>query len=131
MQPTAPQLTASRVLLALTCAGLAACSGGRGIQVQNPISVYLPVSTVEITQGAMSVTIPIQIDSPSETALVSVSGLPGGVEVSYAASDTNPSGTLTIAATKTAMTGSYVPTVTVNSAGQTAATQFTLVVKSS
>jgi hypothetical protein len=74
------------------------------------------------------VSVPIQIDSTSETATVSLNGLPGGVQGNYAASDTNPSGSLTFTATSTAMTGTYMPIVSVMSAGQTATTQFTLVI---
>jgi hypothetical protein len=92
--------------------------------------VYLPISTIEVTQGAAAVTIPIQIGSPSETALVAVSELPTGIQVKYASTDTNPSGTLTFVADKSAMVGEFMPTVTVNSAGLTASTGFTLVVKS-
>lgn len=99
--------------------------------MQKPISVYLPLSAVELTPGAEAESIPIQIDSPSETALVSVFGLPAGVQVTYAASDTNPSGTLTFAANKTATLGTFMPVVTVISSGLTASASFTLVVKSS
>ena len=75
------------------------------------------------------VIVPIQIDSTSETATVFFSGLPGGVLEMYAATDTNPSGSLTFTATSSAMTGTYMPIVTVSSAGQTATTQITLIVK--
>ncbi len=75
------------------------------------------------------VIVPIQIDSTSETATVFFSGLPGGVQEMYAATDTNPSGSLTFTATSSAMTGTYMPIVTVSSAGQTATTQITLIVK--
>lgn len=92
--------------------------------------MYLPISTVNLTQGAASITIPIQIGSPSETAQVSVAGLPAGIQVKYASTDTNPSGSLTFTANESAMTGNFMPIVTVNSAGLTASTGFTLVVKS-
>jgi hypothetical protein len=85
---------------------------------------------IDLTQGAASVTVPIQIASPSETALVAVSGLPAGIQVKYASTDTNPSGTLTFTANVSAMTGNFMPTVTVMSAGLTASAGFTLVVKS-
>ena len=94
-----------------------------------PITVSLPVSTVLVMPGGSPVTVPIQIESTSETALVSLSGLPGGVQALYAASDTNPSGILTFTANAMTMPGTSMPTVTVMSAGQTAMTQFTLVVK--
>ena len=66
--------------------------------------------------------------STSETALVSFAGLPGGVQTTYAASDTNPSGLLTFTATTHAAVGTYMPIVTVDSAGQTASVTFTLTV---
>ena len=120
----------SRLLLLSACAlTLAGCGGGSGSSVQNPISVYLPIATVELTPGAAPVTIPIQIASPSETALVSVSGLPAGVQVKYASTDTNPSGTLTFEANGSAMVGNFMPTITVMSSGLTASTGLTLVVK--
>lgn len=97
--------------------------------VTRHITVFLPVSTIVLAQGGSSVTVPIQIDSTSETALVMVGGLPGGIQVTYAASDTNPSGSLTFGATAASMKGTYMPFVTVNSAGQTASTGFTLIVE--
>jgi hypothetical protein len=89
----------------------------------------MPISTVIIMPAGGAVIVPIQINSPSETATVFLSGLPGGVEDTYAATDTNPSGSLTFTAGSSAAMGTYIPTVTVSSAGQTAATQFTLIVK--
>jgi Flp pilus assembly protein TadG len=96
---------------------------------QNPVTVFLPISTVVVTAGGMQVNIPIQIKSTSETALVSVTGLPAGVQERYAASDTNPSGTMTFTAAGTAPAGTRMPIVTVISAGQTVNTPFTLTVK--
>ena len=93
------------------------------------ISVYLPVETVTIKQNGAAVTIPILIQSTSETAVVRVGGLPAGVNESYAASDTNPSGSLTFTASGTATTGKFMPQVSVMSARQTATAQFTLVVQ--
>jgi len=96
--------------------------------VPMPIMVSLPVSTVVVPQDGMQVVVPINITSTSETALVSVSGLPNGVQEKYAASDTNPSGSLAFTASAATPAGTYTPTVTVQSAGQTASTNFTLVV---
>ena len=121
---------ANRLWLLLACSlTLAGCGGGGGSSVRNPISVYLPIATIELSRGAGPVTIPIQIASPSETALVSVSGLPSGVQEKYASTDTNPSGTLTFGANATAMTGIFTPTITVMSSGLTASTGLTLTVK--
>ncbi len=94
-----------------------------------PISVSLVQPKVVVMRGGKPVIVEISIQSTSETALVAVSGLPGGVQESYAASDTNPSGTLTFTAGSTADLGTFMPIVTVNSAGQTASTTFTLVVE--
>jgi len=108
---------------------LSTCGGRGGIISPRPISVYLPVSTIHLTAGAKPVSIPIQIGSTSETALVSATGLPAGVQMTYASSDTNPSGSLTFSANSTSMKGSYMPTVFVLSAGSTASTGFTLEVQ--
>jgi len=94
-----------------------------------PISVSLANSNVVVMQAGMPVTVQIDISSSSETALVAVSGLPGGVQEKYASSDTNPSGTLTFTAGASARLGTYMPIVSVNSAGQAASTTFTLVVE--
>jgi len=96
--------------------------------VPMPITVSLPVSTVVVPQDGTQVVVPINITSTSETALVSVSGLPTGLQEKYAASDTNPSGSLAFTASAATPAGIYTPTVTVQSAGQTASTNFTLVV---
>jgi hypothetical protein len=115
---------------ALPGAILAGGCGGRGglIITQQPIAVSLPISTVVVPQDGMQVIVPINITSTSETALVSVSGLPSGVQVKYSASDTSPSGSLAFTADASAQQGTYVPTVTVNSAGATASSSFTLVI---
>jgi hypothetical protein len=55
--------------------------------------------------------------------------LPTGIQATYAATDTNPSGLLTfMATTHAAAVGTYMPIVTVDSAGQTASLTFTLTV---
>jgi len=108
---------------------IAGCGGGGGMLTQNPITVNLPISTVVVMPAGSTVIVPIQIGSTSETALVSLVGLPAGVSERYAASDTNPSGTLAFTANSTTPTGTTMPTITVMSAGQTAMTRFTLVVK--
>jgi len=95
-----------------------------------PITVSLPVSIVVVPQDGTPVVVPINITSTSETALVSVSGLPTGLQEKYAASDTNPSGSLAFIASAVTPAGTYTPKVTVQSAGQTASTDFTLVVSS-
>ena len=112
---------------------LPGCGGGAGagsnMFTQNPVTISLPISTVVVMPNGMQVVVPIQIKSTSETAVVGITGLPNGVQESYAASDTNPSGTLAFTASKTAMAGTYMPIITVLSAGQTVSTSFTLIVK--
>jgi hypothetical protein len=102
--------------------------GGGFIAVPMRIMVSLPVSTVVVPQDGTQVVVPINITSTSETAVVSVSGLPTGMQEKYAASDTNPSGSLVFTASAATPAGTYTPKVTVQSAGQTASTNFTLVV---
>ena len=121
---------ASGVVVCTAALAVCGCGGAAtGAMGGNPISVSLENSTVTVRQGGAPVIVLIQIMSPSETALVSVAGLPPGVGESYAASDTNPSGTLTFKAGKTATLGTTMPQVTAMSAGQTAMTTFTLVVE--
>lgn len=122
-------------VLALALAALpflwAAVGCGGGSKSPNPgvpITVSLAVSPIIVSQDGAPTIVMITITSTSETALVSVGGMPGGVQEKYAASDTNPSGTLTFVADSSAPAGSYTPTITVNSAGQTKSLQFTLVV---
>jgi len=121
-------------MLALVCAGAviapAGCGGGASMlpSVQVPITVSLVISTIKVPRDGTNVIVPITITSSSETALVNVSGLPFGVQVNYASTDTNPSGTLTFVAGVDSQAGTYKPTVTVFSAGQTASTTFTLIV---
>jgi hypothetical protein len=110
----------------LTTAGCGA--GGNSSIAQVPITVSLPISTVVLPRNGTQVIVPISISSTSETALVSITGLPGGVQEKYAASDTNPSGSLAFTASAATPTGTYTPRVTVNSAGQTASLNFKLVV---
>src|ERR1700694_1325134 len=126
-------LDAARVALAVAVLAMASGCGGGGVSgshnpVVTPITVSLADSTVVVPQDGNSVATAITITSTSETALVVVSNLPSGVQQKYAATDTNPSGLLTFIASSSSPAGSYTPTITVTSAGQTAPTQFNLVV---
>ena len=125
----APQLCA--IILVLVAGAASGCGGGGvGPAPMVPISVSLIPSTVVLAPGGTPVYAKITINSTSETALVNLIGLPGGVAESYAATDTNPSGLLTFTASKSAVDGTYMPIVMVNSAGQTASLTFTLLVRS-
>lgn len=105
------------------------CGGGGNIAPQAPpISISLRESTITVSQDGTPVIAQLLINSTSETALVSLSNLPAGIQWKYAATDTNPSGTITFTGSTSAPPGTYMPTVTANSAGQTASAKFTLVV---
>lgn len=112
------------LLVAAGCGG-----GGSGASTVASISVSLSVSTIYVSQDGVPTNVNIKINSTSETAQVAIGGLPANVRYKYAASDTNPSGLLTFMASSLAPTGTYTPTITVVSAGQTASIQFTLVVE--
>ena len=114
--------------LVIATLSVCGCGGQSGMSAANPITVQLVNSTVTLVQGGSAVSDRIVINSLSETAQVSVTGLPAGVGVSYEASDTNPSGLLTFAATARGTKGTFMPVVSVESAGQQAATSFRLVV---
>jgi hypothetical protein len=122
-------LQAILVAIATVPMAMTGC-GGSGAVTSTParVSVSLSAPSVTVSQDGMEVVVQINIESPSETALVFVTGLPGGVKEGYSPSDTNPSGVLTFMGSPAAPVGTYMPTITVNSAGATAATQFTLVV---
>jgi hypothetical protein len=109
---------------------MCACGGKTGPVPATPIFVSLAISKVVVMRQGMPVIVDINIDSTSETALVSLTGLPAGVQEKYSASDTNPSGILTFTAGAETTLGTYMPVITVNSAEQTASTSFTLIVES-
>jgi hypothetical protein len=119
------------LLIAATALPICGCGGSAGGGNQNlpSISVMLDESRVVVSQDGMPVIVQIFIDSPSETALVSFTGMPGGIQVNYHASDTSPSGTLTFTGSTNAPLGTFMPKVTAMSAGQVAMTTFTLVVE--
>ena len=122
---------ASRPVARIACAVFAAIMtgcGGSGSPMIAPITVSLSSTTVVVPQDGTPVHIQINIRSTSETALVSFTGMPGGVSAGYAATDTNPSGLLTFMATGKVSVGTYMPIITVNSASQTATVKFTLIV---
>jgi hypothetical protein len=115
-------------LPALVCAGvLSGCGGKAGYPgTGTPVTVSLAVSQVVVAQNGKPTGVVVTIQSTSETALVTAGGLPAGVHMSYAASDTNPSGLLTFTANSSSPLGVSMPTLTVVSAGQTVTLQFSL-----
>src|SRR6202035_4721421 len=72
--------------------------------------------------------VPVVIVAPTETATFAISGLPAGVTDNYKESESNPSGLLTLVANSSTKPGTYMPTITVGSSGQTASVAFTLVI---
>src|SRR3954467_13618348 len=125
-------LPAAAIGLALVASMFTGCGGGTGSFSGTPrgapITISLSNSSVVVAKGGKPTFIQLTIMSTSETAVVSLGALPGGVQVSYAASDTNPSGLLTFTANSTAPVGTSMPILMVNSAGQTATLTFTLTV---
>ncbi len=112
---------------------LSGCGGGKSSPTTpgpapTTITVSVSISQILVPQDGTPVNLNINITSTSETALVAVNGLPGGVQQKYAASDTNPSGMLTFIASPASPAGTYTATINVNSAGQMASTQFTMVI---
>jgi hypothetical protein len=119
-------------VLGTLCAALLAggCSrAGETEPAGPPISVTLDLMKVTLSQDGAPVIDQIFINSPSETAMVSFTGLPAGVSVKYAASDTSPSVSLTFMASNFTPVGSYSAQVTAMSAARTASAEFTLVVE--
>lgn len=118
----------SAIVILAAALAMSGCGGGTGMATMLPISVSLNPSIVTLAQNGAPVHVAIAVQSTSETALVNFTGLPAGVKVTYAASDTSPSGLLTFTATASSPVGTTMPIVTVNSAGQTASIPFTLIV---
>ena len=117
--------------LGLTAAVLIALSGCGGSRNYTPPPIILTVSlgnsTITVPQGGMALE-QVMIGAPTETASFTIIGLPAGVAESYKESESNPSGLLTITASSQAVIGTYKPTITVGSSGQTTSLVFTLVV---
>jgi len=113
--------------IALLCT--AGCgSSGSNKTTQVPIAVTLQPSPIVLPQDGSIAQAQITITSTSETALVSFTNLPAGVQETYSASDTNPSGTIKFTASNISPAGTYTPTITVISAGQTKSTSISLVI---
>ena len=103
VEPSHSTVDAAAVVAALFPPGAAAADG---ITAPRPISVYLPVSNVHVTAAQSPFVFPSRSARPARPPWCPFSACPRGVTVTYAASDTNPSGSLTFAANPAAMTGS-------------------------
>ena len=112
------------LLLAIGC-GSGKTGGGN---LSSPVTVSLQPDSVVLPQDGTTVQGQITIASTSETAVVSFSNLPALVQATYSATDTSPSGAIALSASSATPTGTYHPMVTVTSAGQSASTQFTIVI---
>ncbi len=123
------RMAVSKAALPLLIIVVIGCGGTKPSQSPGtPVTVSLAVSPVVVLQDGSPTGVVINIGSTSETAQVTINGLPQGVQERYAASDTNPSGLLTFNASSSSPAGTYSPTLTVASAGQTISMQFKLVV---
>ena len=123
------RVSAPAIACALGGLLMSGCGGSGGASfVRAPISAALTSSTVVVSRNGTPTYVQILIQSTSETALVSFVGLPLGVQATYQASDTNPSGLLSFMAGSKATAGTFMPIITVNSADQTATVAFTMVV---
>jgi hypothetical protein len=94
------------------------------------LSVSLSNTTVVVPAGGAAVNVPVVIVAPTETASLTITGLPAGVMENYRESESNPSGLLTLVANSATKPGTYMPTITVGSSNQTASLAFTLVITS-
>jgi len=103
------------------------CGGGNSSNPAIVLSVALANNTIDMQRG-QTLNVPVVVVAPTETVSFVLTGLPPGVTESYKESESNPSGLLTITTNSTASTGTYQPTITVGSSGQTASLVFTLVI---
>ena len=120
-------------VVALGCAaflGIGTGCGGHGSYSPPPVilSVSLSNSTIHVPPNGVPVYVQVTIMAPTETATFSILGLPGGMTETYKESESNPSGLLTLVAAPGTTPGTFKPTITVGSSGQTASVAFTLVI---
>lgn len=120
------RVTSAGFVLAITGCG----SGAKFSPPPIELSVSLSETTIVVPPNGMLVTVPVTVVAPTETVTLTVGGLPAGVAENYKESESNPSGLLTLSANSSTMPGTYMPTITVASTGQTASQVFTLVVSS-
>ena len=132
-KPGPPSTQSLRSRIGVTSAGFVLALTGCGAKAAfSPppidLSVSLSSTTIVVPPGGMSVNVPVVIVAPTETATLTICCLPQGVSESYQESESNPSGLLTLAANSATVPGTYMPTITVGSSGQTASLVFTLIV---
>jgi hypothetical protein len=105
------------------------CGGGTSF-TPPPINLSVSVNNATITVPAnnMAVYVPVLIVAPTETATLTITGLPAGISFYYRESESNASGLLTLIAIPSTMPGTYRPQITVGTLGKTASVLFTLVI---
>lgn len=129
MARTTRSLTALSIHLTILIGVLTGC-GSHASFVPPPIVLNVSVNspTVTVAPNSTPVYVQVTIVAPTETATFAILGLPAGVSATYKESESNPSGLLTLIASSATKQGTYMPTITVGSSGQTASTNFTLVI---
>jgi hypothetical protein len=123
----------SRIRVASAGFVLALSGCGSGAKFSPPpinLSVSLSNTTIVVPPNGMLVNVPVMVVAPTETVTLTIGGLPAGVAENYKESESNPSGLLTLSANSLTMPGTYLPTITIASSGQTASLVFTLVIRS-
>lgn len=118
----------SRIITAGFVFALTGCGGGSNTAPPINLSVSVDNTTVTVPANGTLVNVPVTIVAPTETATFTIAGLPAGVSYSYKESESNPSGLLTLSAIASTAPGTYMPTITVGSSGQTASVVFKLVI---
>jgi hypothetical protein len=108
---------------------LTGCGGGTTFSPP-PINLSVSINntSVVVPPNGTPVNVPVTIVAPTETATFTIASLPAGAAYSYKESESNPSGLLTLMANATTKPGTYMPTITVGSSGQTASLVFTLII---
>jgi hypothetical protein len=124
-----PALACLLLHLAALLSALTGC-GSHAAFTPPPIilNVSLSMPTVTVAPNGTPVYVQVTIVAPTETATFTIIGLPAGVSATYKESESNPSGLLTLIASSATKQGTYMPTITVGSSGQTASTSFNLVI---
>jgi hypothetical protein len=113
------------LLIALT-----GCGGGGGSNNIPPVTLVVQLGSTNVVapQDGTPVQLTVTITGATGSSVVTVNGLPAGVNQQFATTGSSQSGTLTLTGSASAPSGSYSPTVQVSLAGQTASQSFTLVI---
>jgi hypothetical protein len=112
---------------ALTFA-LIGCGGGTFAPQPFNLSVSVTNATIYVPPNGTAVNVQVIIVAPTETATLTIAGLPAGVSYNFQESESNPSGLLTLTANSVTVPGTYMPKITVGALDQTASVVFTLVI---